>query len=221
MTVPQVPPPGAPTWNPQAAFEVLFVCTGNLCRSPFAEALTRRLMVDRLGPVARTAFRFSSAGIRAVPGRPMHPGTRAALAVWGVPDEVPFVSRVLDEKMVIRSDLVLAMEESHRAAIAWLVGDAVHKVYSLRRFARMLKAIDEQRLPPDPVHRALRLVEWAPRLHADLPPVPPEQEAIPDPVQGGIRDHLRSADLVFEAVATLVDVVAPPGVALQDPQSWW
>ncbi|MGE0300793.1 MAG: hypothetical protein AB7R99_29310, partial [Pseudonocardia sp.] len=133
MTAPEEPSADAPAWQPQAAFEVLFVCTGNLCRSPFAEALMRRLMVDRLGPEALTAFRFASAGIRATPGRPMHPGTRAALDVWAVPDDTPFASRRLDEKMIISSDLVLTMEESHRAAIAWLAGDAVHKVYGLRR----------------------------------------------------------------------------------------
>ncbi|MGE3257817.1 hypothetical protein [Pseudonocardia sp.] len=221
MTAPEEPSADAPAWQPQAAFEVLFVCTGNLCRSPFAEALMRRLMVDRLGPEALTAFRFASAGIRATPGRPMHPGTRAALDVWAVPDDTPFASRRLDEKMIISSDLVLTMEESHRAAIAWLAGDAVHKVYGLRRFARMVQSLDPRRLPPDPVHRALRIVEWAPRLHAGLPPVPPEQEAVPDPVTGGPQEHLRSADLVFDAVATIVDVIAPPGVTVHEADAWW
>lgn len=203
---------------------MLFVCTGNACRSAFAELLARRLMADRLGPAAPDLFGFTSAGVRADPGRPIHPGTRAALAVWGIsagrdgPDA--FRTRRLDEKMIAGADLVLAAEESHRSAIAWMAGDAVPKVYGMRRFARMLRMLDQRRLPADPVHRALLILEWAPALHAGLGPVPPDDEVVPDPVDGGPWEHLRTADLVADVVGTLVDVLAPAPVPPPTVRTW-
>src|SRR4051812_32932148 len=54
-------------------FRLLFVCTGNICRSPFAEILTRHLLVGRLGGRVAGRFEISSAGVQAVVGSPMHP----------------------------------------------------------------------------------------------------------------------------------------------------
>jgi protein-tyrosine phosphatase len=210
VTAPRQPSPDVPS---QPAFEVLFVCTGNICRSAFAERLARQLMLDRLGPPAMDAFVFSSAGVRATPGARLHPETRMALAVWGI--EVPsagpgaFAARRLDDAAIVRADLVLTAEESHRAAIAWLIADALPKVYGLRRFARMLRLIDQRRLPADPGRRALQIMEWAPRIHADLLPVPPANDIVPDPIAGTTAEHLHAADLVADAVMTFIDVVAP------------
>ena len=176
--------------------------------------LARQLLVDRLGRAALERFAFASAGVRANPGRPIHPSTRSALAVWGIgaveTGPAAFRSRRLDERMIAGADLILAAEEAHRAAIVWLSSDALGKVYGMRRFARILRSVDQGRLPPDPVHRALQIMEWAPRLQAALPPVPPDQEAIPDPVNGSPHDHLLAADLVFDVVSGYIDVLAPP-----------
>jgi protein-tyrosine phosphatase len=67
----------------------LYVCTGNICRSPFAEILTRHVLVDRLGGTAAAAFHIASAGVRAVAGAPMHPATREELRPWGLEGPVP------------------------------------------------------------------------------------------------------------------------------------
>jgi hypothetical protein len=48
----------------ETEFRVLYVCTGNICRSPFAEILTRHLLTGRLGGQAAAAFDVSSAGRR-------------------------------------------------------------------------------------------------------------------------------------------------------------
>lgn len=215
------PPPEQPSW--QSAFEVLFVCTGNICRSAFAEMLARQLLVDRLGRAALQRFAFASAGVRATPGQPIHPSTRSALAVWGVgaveTGPAAFRSRRLDEKAIAGADLILTAEEAHRAAIVWLAPEALPKAYGMRRFARMLRTVDQGLLPADPVRRASRIMELAPRLHAALPPVPLDQEAIPDPINRGPRDHLLAADLVFDVVCTYIDVLAPPLVT--DPPPHW
>ncbi|HEX3606810.1 MAG TPA: hypothetical protein VH134_12870 [Candidatus Dormibacteraeota bacterium] len=64
-------------------FRVLFVCTGNICRSPFAQVLTRYLLDVHL-PAAAARFEIASAGVGAVVGSPMHPASRAALEPWGL-----------------------------------------------------------------------------------------------------------------------------------------
>ncbi|HYC78533.1 MAG TPA: L-threonylcarbamoyladenylate synthase [Planctomycetota bacterium] len=65
----------------------LFVCSGNTCRSPMAEALFRRALADRVGvPVERLAeagFAVESAGTSAAPGDPATPAARAAAARLG------------------------------------------------------------------------------------------------------------------------------------------
>ena len=48
----------------ETGFRILIVCTGNICRSPAAEILTRHLLIGRLGGRAASSFRVSSAGVR-------------------------------------------------------------------------------------------------------------------------------------------------------------
>jgi Low molecular weight phosphotyrosine protein phosphatase len=76
-------------------FRLLFVCTGNICRSPFAEILTRHLLRGRLGGRAAAAFDVSSAGVAAVVGSAMHPDSRAELprGAWRARREPEFIPR--------------------------------------------------------------------------------------------------------------------------------
>ncbi len=52
-------------------FGILFVCTGNQCRSPVAEVLARRLLDERFGSEHAVRFDVSSAGTQAVRGEPI------------------------------------------------------------------------------------------------------------------------------------------------------
>src|SRR5687768_1276786 len=97
-------------------FGLLYVCTGNICRSPFAEILTRHLLVERLGAREAAAFEVSSAGVGAVVGAPMHELSRRELAPWyldGVAAEA-FVARQLRSAMIGEVDLVLGLNTRHR-----------------------------------------------------------------------------------------------------------
>jgi protein-tyrosine phosphatase len=93
----------------ETEFRVLYVCTGNICRSPFAEILTRHLLIGRLGGQAAAAFDVSSAGVQAVVGSGIHPSTREELAPWGLHREAAdrFVARQIRPPMIADAHLVL------------------------------------------------------------------------------------------------------------------
>ncbi len=195
----------------QPGFNVLFVCTGNICRSAFAEVLSRQLLLDRLGPHAAKAVEFSSAGIRAVAGAGMHPQTRNALAMWGDPlyDRAgAFRSRQLQPHMIRWADLIVTAEEAHRSQIAWTTPEIQPKLFTMLRFARILHDITPLELPVGPAERGRALVAEAAAARGRYG-AEPNADSVPDPVGGSDQQHQRAADLIFDAVGTLVDAVAP------------
>ena len=90
---------------------VLFICTGNTCRSPMAEGIARHLASEkRISGVDDEVF-FASAGVFASDGVPMSPETADALLRRGIEPEGH--STRLTPKMVANADLVLGMTEAH------------------------------------------------------------------------------------------------------------
>jgi protein-tyrosine phosphatase len=194
------------------AFRLLFVCTGNICRSPFAEILTRHLLRGRLGGRASAAFEVSSAGVAAVEGAGMHPDTRAELAPWHLDGSLSagFVARQLEPSMIERSHLVLGATARHRSAVVELCPAALPMTFGLREFARLAAAVDAAELPAHPVARAHALVEHA-RLRRGLVPPDPQGEDVPDPIGRPQDAHHVAAVLTHAALTTVLDVVVPAG----------
>ncbi len=107
-----------------AVFRVLFVCTGNTCRSPLAEAAFRQV----LGPEA-ARFEIGSAGVAARDGDPASDGTRRVARAAGL-DVSAHRARRLTSALARGVDLVFVMERSHRNAVESLgvEGERVHVV---------------------------------------------------------------------------------------------
>lgn len=93
-------------------FRILFVCTGNSCRSPLAEILARRLL-DRAAP---GGFAVSSAGTNADAGGRASDGARLVAGENGLELE-RFRSGRLTPELLEAADLVLVMEPAHRSKV--------------------------------------------------------------------------------------------------------
>ena len=90
---------------------VLFVCTGNICRSPMAQFLAERLASEAGSP-----WRPASAGVEAEVGKGMTPGARRALASRGVRG-AEHVARQLSDGMLAAADRVYALAREHKAVM--------------------------------------------------------------------------------------------------------
>ena len=107
---------------------ILYICTGNTCRSPIAEALTRQLADQR----GLTHLVVESAGTNADDGRPASDGA-VLIGLERQLDLTGHRARQLTPELVARADLVLVMGPHHLERVEALGGAG--KTYLLTDFA--------------------------------------------------------------------------------------
>ncbi len=114
--------------------QILFVCTGNTCRSPMAEALARLELARALGcradALGQQGWQVLSAGTFGMGGMPATPEAVRAAEDRGA-HVGPHRSRPLTVELINSSDLIFCMTGRHRDDVLRLVPSAGDRVFVL------------------------------------------------------------------------------------------
>lgn len=175
------------------AFRVLYVCTGNVCRSAAAE----RMLLHRATPGDR--IEVASAGTGALEGYGIDGPTVAALAEVGV-DGGGHRAAWLDETMIAEANLVLTATTEHRDRVLRMAPTAMRRTFTMREFARLGAGVEGAHDHDDRV-RVVR--EVAGRRGQVDPPAPGEDE-VGDPFGAGIEEARRMVHQVGPTVDATV-----------------
>jgi protein-tyrosine-phosphatase len=116
--------------GPEPLFRVLFVCTGNTCRSPLAEVALTRMLGDSADRV-----QVRSAGVSAYDGSPASDGARLVAKRHGL-DLEGHQSRRLTSALLAQQDLVLLMNPGDRARVQALDAEGGSTIFALADFGR-------------------------------------------------------------------------------------
>lgn len=182
-----------------ATFEILTVCTGNICRSPLAEQVLRA----RLSDVPRVTV--ASAGVYSLAGSPMTAEAAALSTEFGGIGAEHHVARDLTPAIIDGAGLIFAMSREHRRSIVEMRPRATRTTFTLREFARLSAGITDEELvdvaalPLDAV--AERLIELVRAVTARRGLVERPLDAADDDI---VDPYRRSEAVYRESAAQLV-----------------
>jgi protein-tyrosine phosphatase len=184
-------------------FSILYVCTGNICRSPLAERYTaHRLADEAAGPAP--AVVVSSTGVRGLEGHRMDPFAEDQLTRRGG-SASGFAARRLTAGLVDSADLVLTMTRKHRAAALAEAPAALRRTFTLLEAADLARLVAGERSGADTGSPAALVAAMAgARSQARV-----EQYDVADPIGRSPRVHAAVADVITAAVDDLVAALVP------------
>lgn len=113
---------------------ILFICTGNTCRSAMAEGIFKKILKEKTEDDSK--FNIISAGISTLPG--MSPTFEAikVIAEQGI-DISQHIATQVQEDLVYKADLILVMSDIHKDYITTKYIFAQDKTYLLKELAQI------------------------------------------------------------------------------------
>ena len=117
--------------------KVLFVCLGNICRSPMAEFVFKDMVAKRglAGEFYIESCATSTEEIWNGVGNPVYPPAKRELAKHGISCEGKRARQITKEDYD-KFDILLCMDDSNMRNIKWIIpSDPQHKIYKLMKFA--------------------------------------------------------------------------------------
>lgn len=188
---------------------ILTVCTGNICRSPYAHlALQHALDAVRPG-----SFHIASAGAQAMIGNPVDPGSASILETRGV-DHTEFAARQITERMLDDIDIVLPLEVSHRKIVLSYSPRHLKRAFTLKEFARLLDSADAR----EPWTDRLAGLSTPEERWAALPSHLARERGLSRAQDGAddIADPYRRPQDAFDTMAVEVDAAVERIVAFEE-----
>lgn len=191
-------------------FRVVFVCTGNICRSPMAEQMLKSYVVKNALPVS-----VSSAGVMAMTGDPMTNESASAMQARGfIPG--PHISQDLTSATLDSADLVIAMTLEHRSEIARLFPRASRYSFTFDEFARLASflmsspdyANDFKKQPKETRGQYLKRAISEASLLRGMVPTSDEPRDVKDPYGESIEIYSEVAEHIDVMTKVLVDWMA-------------
>lgn len=179
------------------------VCTGNVCRSPMAEALLR-------AELSGAGVRIHSAGTRALIDKPMTAEAQELAIEFGASREVVEAHRArwLLEPIAEDADLVLTMSREHRTGAVELAPRMLRQTFTIREFARLARDLSSDEIASaadaagdSPRARLGAVTALVTQQRGITPPAPPQDDDVIDP-------YRRSREMYEKSAAQLVPAVA-------------
>ena len=189
-------------------FEILAICTGNICRSPAMDLL---LAHDLAGGERR--FAVSSAGTHAMTGWPVNPPMDRLLEAQGV-GIGGFAARQADAELLTSAGLILTATREHREWVTDHAPSTVRRAFTLTEFADAVRVADPSVLDP------AGLVEWAAAHRPPAGVVSRSRSTRRGYAEGDVLDPYGLGDAAYEAafaqIAAATDVIAAALLATED-----